>query len=176
MLYCNDCGEPVPYCTCSWFARKGRKLAALALLALASVPVQAAWVFMYAEPQGGLIYLENASVYRGNGFYRATIYTDYTGAINSDQVCYPNGRDCQYKRLNVMVTYDWGCNNVVRLVVERPEWDSGPVSESFSREGYTAPAPRVLMPAPQPTAPGGSYSIVNSRGLLAVQYVVCRYR
>ncbi len=152
------------------------KKMALTLLLAAVGSAHAAWQAVWYVKDGGTIYLENASVQRMNGFLRATTFTDYTGAINSDIVCYPAAGDCQWKKLNTTVTYDWGCNNAARLVYEKTEWDSGPSSESFSRDTYTAPDPRPLVTAPGPIAVGGTYNISNDQPLLAVQAVVCQYR
>lgn len=157
---------------------KLNKLLTSILLAVVTLPALAAWQVVSSETNGGTIYIETSLIQRGNGFLRAWMYTDYAGAINSDRVCVPSGADCQWKRLNTMVLYDWGCNNVVRLVDERTEWDGGPVSESYDprRSGYNIPAtPRVYVPKPGPQTPGGSYSLVGEQALQRVQAEVCRY-
>lgn len=156
----------------------------LALLITAIIlPAQAAWVPVWSD-NGGTIYFENSSLqFSGpvtpgtNPFIRATIHTNYQNAINSDRVCYPSGNDCQWKRLNVTVVYDFSCNNIVRLVKEDPQWDSGPTSESYDprRSGYNIPEPRAHVPAPQPTSPGGQYNIGNEPGFMALQAQICRY-
>ena len=158
-----------------------KKLLVAALLAAVGT-ANAAWVQVWSERQGGVIYIENATMqFSGpvqagtNPFIRAHMFTDYSSAINSDRVCYPSGSDCQYKRLNTMTTFDWSCNNVVRLVTATTEWDSGPTSQSWSRESYTAPAARQLVAAPPSVQSGGQFNISNDRSLLAVQANVCRY-
>ena len=146
----------------------------------AATTAQAAWVSVWNERGGGVIYYENASMqFSGpvatgtNPFIRATIFTDYTSAINSDRVCYPSGGDCQWRRLNVTVTYDWSCNNVVRLHQADEQWDSGPTSQSYDR--YASPEPRAHVSAPAPVTPGATYSITNEPGLLAMQTAICRH-
>jgi hypothetical protein len=148
-----------------------------ALLIGVACQAQAAWEVVHQANGGGTIYLETGTIEKGNGFLRAWIFTNYAGAINSDRVCYPSGNDCQWKRLNTMVQYDFGCNGAARLVVDKPEWDSGPTSQSYDpRGGYTIPEPRTHVPAPQPTPPGGTYNISNDESLLKVQAAVCRYK
>ena len=158
-----------------------KKLLIAALLAAVGT-ANAAWVAVWAERQGGTIYIENSTMtFSGpvqagtNPFIRAHMYTDYSNAINSDRVCYPSGGDCQHKRLNVMSTFDWSCNNVVRLVRAESEWDSGPTSQSWSRESYTAAPARQLVPAPERVQQGGQFNIGNDQSLMAVQAAVCRY-
>ena len=152
----------------------------LALVALSPIVAEAAWVSVWYEPGGGTIYYENSTMqFSGpvaagtNPFIRATIFTDYTGAINSDRVCYPSGGDCQWKRLNVMVTYDWDCRNIVRLNKVNEEWDSGPSSQSYDR--YASPEQRAHVAAPGPIATGGQYNISNDTSLMAMQTAICRH-
>ena len=154
----------------------------LALLLAVPVAANATWVAVWGQQGGGTIYLENATMqFSGpvqpgtNPFIRAWIYTDYSSAINSDRVCYPAGGDCQWKRLNVMGQFDWSCNNVVRLVRAETEWDSGPTSQSWSRESYTSPTPKQHVQAPASVQTGGQFNISNDQSLLAVQAAVCRY-
>src|SRR5688572_8050182 len=155
-----------------------------ALLIVLTGAVHSAWIAVWAEPNGGgTIYYENSTMqFSGpvtpgtNPFIRATIHTNYQSSINSDKVCYPSANDCQWKRLNVTVTYDWSCNNVVRLVQADEQWDSGPTSQSYDpRTGYTIPEPRVHVPAPGPTPPGGTYNISNEPGFLAAQAQICQH-
>jgi hypothetical protein len=153
----------------------------LALAATTIVPAEAAWVPAWSIQGGGTIYYDNATmgfsgpVTSGNPFIRATIFTDYGNAINSDQVCYPSGADCQWKKLNILLVYDWDCRNTVRLIYEKTEWDSGPSSQSYDprRGGYNIPEPRQLVQKPGPVQPGGSYNIANDRSLMTVQAAVC---
>lgn len=156
------------------------KLAAL-LLACLAAPAHAAWVAVHYEPTGGVIYVENATMQFSGPvtagtypFIRATIHTQYQNAINSSRVCYPSADDCQWKRLNVTVTYDWACNGTVRMHAVDEQWDSGPTSESWSRDGYTARAPRPHVAAPTPVTPGGLYTLgPDEKGLLAAQAAIC---
>lgn len=151
------------------------------LLACAGTTAQAEWRTVWYEPNGGgTIYFEAATMqfsghvtHGTNPFIRATIHTDYRNVINNDRVCYPSGSDCQWKRLNVTVTYDWSCNNIVRMHANSEEWDSGPTSESWSRDGYTAPAIRKHVAAPTPVAPGVTYNISNEPGLMVAQAAIC---
>lgn len=154
----------------------------LLFLSLASLSTitQAEWVAVWSEPGGGIIYYDNASMqFSGHTtpgtspFIRATIYTNYMNAINSERVCYPSGNDCQWKRLNVTVTYDWSCNNIVRLHKVDEQWDSGPTSQSYDR--YASPEPRVHVAAPTPPSPGGQYSIANDPSLWAMQEAICKH-
>lgn len=155
----------------------------LVLSAAVALPVQAAWVAVWADTRGGIVYYENATVQysgpvsSGNQFLRAHMYTNYMNAINSNVVCYPSGSDCQWKRLNTLVTYDWDCRNTVRLEREVSEWDSGPTSESYDpqRPGYTIPEPKPLVAKPQPVKTGATYNIANDPSLMAVQAAVCRH-
>jgi len=152
----------------------------MALLFAAAAPAHAAWIAVHYEPSGGVIYVENASMSFSGPvtagtypFIRATIHTQYQNAVNSSRVCYPSADDCQWKRLNVTVTYDWACNNTVRMHAVQEEWDEGPTATSWSRDGYTAPEPRPHVAAPTPVAPGATYSIANEPGLMAAQAAIC---
>lgn len=152
------------------------------LFLIISIPAHAAWVATWVEQGGGTIYYENSMMqFSGpvtpgtNPFIRAIIYTDYSSAVNSVRICYPAANDCQWKLLNVMVTYDWSCNNVVRLVKLDEEWDEGPTSESWKRDSYTAPEPRPHVSKPVPQAIGGQFNISNEPGLLAMQTAICNY-
>lgn len=153
-----------------------------ALLIVVAGTANAAWVAVWSEPNGGTIYYENATMqFSGpvtpgtDPFIRATIYTNYQNTFNTPVVCYPTANDCQWKRLNVTATFDWGCNNVIRLYAIDEQWDSGPTSESFSRDSWTSLAPRQYVAAPKPIAPGGQYNISNDRSLLTVQAAICRH-
>jgi hypothetical protein len=152
-----------------------------ALLLMAAGAANAAWVAAWSDA-GGIIYYENTTMsFSGpvqpgtNPFIRATIYTNYQNVINNSNVCYPSASDCQWKRVSTTATYDWSCNNVIRLVTNDEQWDSGPTSESFSRDTYTAPAQRQYVQAPTPVAPGGVYNISNLPNFMAVQAVICAY-
>lgn len=161
-----------------------KKILLAALLAMTGT-AQAAWVNVWYEQNGGVIYYENASVTfsgnvtpgTGNPFLRATIHTNYQSAINNSVVCYPAANDCQWKRLNTTVTYDWDCMNTVRVHAIDEQWDSGPTSESYDprRSGYNIPEPRPLVAAPPKVQPGGLYNIANVPGLLTAQAAVCRH-
>lgn len=160
-----------------------KKILLAMLLAMAGT-ANAAWVAVWYERGGGTIYYDNASMqFSGpvtpgtNPFIRATIHTNYQSAVNSDRVCYPSGLDCQWKRLNVTVTYDWSCNNIVRLHWIDEQWDSGPTSESYDpqRSGYNIPEPRQHVTAPTAIAVGGTYNISNEPGFLAMQAEICRH-
>lgn len=158
-----------------------KKILAALLIAVAGT-ANAAWVAVWSEHGGGTIYYENATMqFSGpvqpgtNPFIRTWIYTNYASAINSDRVCYPSGGDCQWKRLNVKGQFDFSCNNVMRLISVDEQWDSGPTSESFSRDTYTAPAPRQLIAKPNPTPANSLFNISNDQSLLTLQAAVCRH-
>jgi hypothetical protein len=158
----------------------------MALLIAVTGTANAAWVAVWSEQNGGTIYYENATMQfsgavapgTGNPFIRATIHTNYQNAINNPLVCYPSAYDCQWKRLNVTVTYDWDCMNTVRVEAIDEQWDSGPTSESYDpgRPGYTIPEPRPLVPAPTVQAKKGDrFNIAGIPGLLAMQAEICRH-
>lgn len=157
-----------------------KKLFAALLLTLSSL-AQAAWVNVWSEYQGGSIYLENSTmqfsgpVSSGYPFLRVWFFTDYTSAINSDRVCYPSGRDCQWKKLSTLIQADFSCNNFIRVVRVDDEYDDGPTSESWSRESYTSPAARPKIGRPGPFPVPQTFNISGDRSLLTLQRAVCQY-
>lgn len=160
-----------------------KKTLMVLLLACTWTAAQAEWRTVWYEPNGGgTIYFEDSTMqFSGavtagtNPFIRATIHTNYQNSVNTSRVCYPSANDCQWKRINVTVTYDWSCNNVVRMHANDEQWDAGPVSESYDpgRPGYNIPEPRPHVAAPTPASPGVLFRIDNEPGLMAAQAAIC---
>lgn len=153
-----------------------KKIALALLVTVFTLPASAAWELVWNVQNGGVIRVETSTIQYGNGYIQAHMHTDYTSAINSDTVCYPSGADCQYKKLGEYVIYQFNCANIVRVVLDKNEWDSGPTSENYDprRSGYNIPEQRPLVAPPQTDAPEGSvYDITNIPSLRAVQSRVC---
>ncbi len=151
-----------------------KKIILAVALMLISLPASAAWEAVHSEG-GTVTYVENSNVPLGEGFWQADIFVDYTNAINSDKVCLPSGSDCQWKKTTEKITYQFFCNQVVRLVKDEPVWTGGPISESYNPQTHTYDSPPVYSTTMPNTAaaPGSVYNITNEANLLAVERRVC---